>query len=69
MERVIIIVTWFIVFMGVSTFLLDMVSTPNTIENLLGVAIFIVVLYLSFKTKCLTGIKFKKNDRRESKER
>lgn len=69
MKKIIILVVWFVMFMGVSTWSLSMISAPNTVENLLGVAILIVVAYLSFKTECLTRIKFKKDDRGESEER
>lgn len=56
MKKIIILVVWFIVFMGVSTCSLNMISAPNTIENLLGVAILVIVAYLSFKTECLTNL-------------
>lgn len=34
MKKIIIPVVWFIVFMGIATASLDMISAPDTIENL-----------------------------------
>lgn len=41
---------------------LDMISEPNTIENILGLIIGYVVVFVSIKTKCFTNIKFKKKN-------
>lgn len=39
---------------------LDMISEPNTIENIIGLIIGYVVIFVSVKTRCFTSIKFKK---------
>lgn len=41
---------------------LDMVSVPNTIENIIGCIIVFLTVYVSIKTKCFTNIKFKKKN-------
>jgi hypothetical protein len=40
-----------------------MVSSANTIENLIGVFGIAAILVLSHKTKYLTAIKIKKNEK------
>ena len=67
MKKGLILVVWFVVFMALLTGSLSLISAPNTIENLLGVVILAVTVALSIKTKCLTEIRFKKNDRGEDK--
>lgn len=41
---------------------LDMVSVPNTIENIIGCIIVFLTIYVSIKTQCFTNIKFKKKN-------
>lgn len=54
------IAVWFIIFVALLTLGLGMMSTPNSVENVLGFLLIVVIFYLSIKTKCLTIIKFKK---------
>lgn len=42
---------------------LGMMSTPNSVENVLGFLLIVVIFYLSIKTKCLTTIKFKRDEK------
>lgn len=56
------ILIWFITFMFLISMCLDMISEPNTIENILGLIIGYVVVFVSIKTKCFTNIKFKKKN-------
>lgn len=53
------ILIWFITFMFLISMCLDMISEPNTIENILSLIIGYVVVFVSIKTKCFTNIKFK----------
>lgn len=53
------IAVWFILTMYLITLGLDMVSTPNTIENIIGFIIVFLTVYTSIKTKCFTNIGFK----------
>ena len=53
--------------MALLTGSLSLISAPDTIENLLGVVVLAGTVALSIKTKCLTEIRFKKNDRGEDK--
>lgn len=54
------IAIWFILFMALLTLGLNMVSEPNTIENVIGFFIIVAIVLISIKTKCLTLINFKK---------
>ena len=56
MKKGLILVVWFIVFMALLTGCLNLISAPNTIENILGVVILAGTVALSIKTKCLTNL-------------
>lgn len=56
------VAVWFVIFIILLTLGLEMISAPNTIENVIGFFMAVATLYLSVRTKCLTTIKFKKND-------
>lgn len=51
---------WFVIFIILLTLGLEMISAPNTIENMIGFFMVVAILYLSTKTKCLTTIKLKR---------
>ena len=59
-EAVVKVAVWFVVFIILITLGLEMISVPNTIENVIGFLMVVTVLYLSIRTKCLTIIKFNK---------
>ena len=46
--------------MALLTLGLNMVSEPNTIENVIGFFIIVAIVLISIETKCLTLINFKK---------
>ena len=54
------VAVWFVVFIILITLGLEMISAPNTIENVIGFLMVVIVLYLSIKTKCLTTIKLER---------
>ena len=54
------IAIWFVLFMALLTLGLNMVSEPNTIENVIGFFIIVAIVLISIETKCLTLINFKK---------
>lgn len=56
------VAVWFVIFIVLLTLGLEMISAPNTIENVIGFFMVVATLYLSVRTKCLTTIKFRKND-------
>lgn len=56
------ILIWFIIFMFSISICLDMISEPNTIENIIGLIVGYLVIFISIKTKCFTNIKFKKKN-------
>lgn len=51
------IAVWFIIFVALLTLGLGMMSTPNSVENVIGFFMVVATLYLSVRTKCLTAIK------------
>ena len=53
------VAVWFVIFIVLLTLGLEMISAPNTIENVIGFFMVVTVLYLSVRTKCLTIIKRK----------
>lgn len=55
---------WFVLFMCVLDLGLDMISKPNTIENVIGFFIVIIAVIISIKTNCLTKIELRKHEKR-----
>ena len=51
------VAVWFVIFIVLLTLGLEMISAPNTIENVIGFFMIVATLYLSIRTKCLTAIK------------
>lgn len=54
---------WFVIFIILITLGLEMISAPNTIENVIGFFMVVATLYLSVETKCLTTIKLRKHEK------
>ena len=54
------VAVWFVIFIILITLGLEMISAPNTIENVIGFFTIVATLYLSIKTKCLTTIKLER---------
>lgn len=61
--KYILLTIWFAVVMFVLTIGFNMISANNTIENLIGFFMIVIFTLISFKTKCFTYIKFKKNEK------
>ena len=61
-RRILIVVLWFVLFMLMLNVSLSMISTSNSIENVIGFLILVATTFISIKTRCLTTIKFRKND-------
>ena len=59
-EAVVKVAVWFVIFIALLTLGLEMISAPNTIENVIGFFMVVAILYLSIKTKCLTTIKLER---------
>lgn len=59
-EAVVKVAVWFVIFIILITLGLEMISAPNTIENVVGFFVVVAASYLSIRTKCLTIIKFNK---------
>ena len=63
MDKVIVkVAVWFVVFIILITLGLEMISVPNTIENMIGFFMIVATLYLSIRTKCLTAIKLERKN-------
>ena len=61
MDKVIVkVAIWYVIFIILITLGLEMISAPNTIENVIGFFMIVATLYLSIKTKCLTTIKLER---------
>ena len=61
MGKVIVkVAIWFVIFIILINLGLEMISAPNTIENVIGFFMIVATLYLSIKTKCLTTIKLER---------
>lgn len=54
------VAVWFVIFIVLLTLGLEMISAPNTIENVIGFFMIVTILYLSVRTKCLTAIKLER---------
>ena len=59
-EVVVKLAVWFVIFIILLPLGLEMISAPNTIENVIGFFMVVAISYLSVKTKCLTAIKLKR---------
>ena len=62
-STVIKLAVWFVLFIALLNVGLEMVTVPNTIENVIGFFIVVFMVIISIKTKCLTTIKFKKHEK------
>ena len=61
MGKVIVkVAIWYVIFIILINSGLEMISAPNTIENVIGFFMIVAILYLSIKTKCLTTIKLER---------
>lgn len=54
------VAVWSVIFIVLLTLGLEMISAPNTIENVIGFFMVVTILYLSVRTKCLTAIKLER---------
>ena len=61
--KFIVLIIWLVLFVAAMNFCLDMVSSANTIENIIGALGVGAAIVLSHKTKCLTAIKIKTNEK------
>ena len=56
------LVVWVILFIILLNVGFSMITMPDTIGNVIGFFIVIAIVVITIKTRCLTIIKFKKND-------
>jgi hypothetical protein len=65
MSNLIKIPIWFICFVLVLNFALDMVNESSTVANIIGILVAVFAVYVSVKTECFTNINLKKNKTNE----
>lgn len=63
LEKVFLVVFTLLVAMGVIGFGFDLLSEPSTIANIIGVILILVTIYVTIKTKCLTTLFKKQNEK------
>lgn len=63
MSTVIKVIVWFICLILSTDAGLTLINETSTIANIVGVAVIVTVVAISIKTKCLTTIKFKNNEK------
>lgn len=56
MRTVAVVIIWFVLAMILSTLAFDMISEPSTISNLVGIAILVITIVISWETRCFTKI-------------
>lgn len=56
MRTVAVVIVWFVLAMILSTLAFEMISEPSTISNLVGIAILVVTIVISWETRCFTKI-------------
>lgn len=61
--KIIMFTVWIMLFVFIIDLCLNMVSSANTVENIIGVFGIVITVVLSYKTKCLTTIKIKKHEK------
>lgn len=54
------IAVWFIMLMGFINVSFHMMSQANTIENVVGFFLLVLIFLVSYKTKCFTTINLKR---------
>ena len=59
-KAVVKVAVWFVIFIILITLGFEMISAPNTIENVIGFFMVVAISYLSVITKCLTTIKLER---------
>lgn len=60
MKAIAKVAVWSVIFIVLLTLGLEMISAPDTIENVIGFFMVVATSYLSVRTKCLTAIKLER---------
>lgn len=68
MSTIIKVFVWFLCFMGILEVGASMMTKPNTVEAMIGVAIIVLFLILSWKTLFFTKIHVQFNKSKKEKE-
>ncbi len=54
------LVIWVVLFFSLINLGLEMISKPNTVENVIGFFIVVAIVVITIKTKALTTLKIRK---------
>lgn len=57
-KKILLVAVWLVVSLTVVSLLCEMLSTSNTLANMLGFVLMIAYALLSFKTRLFTKFKF-----------
>ena len=63
LEKVFLVIFALFTAIGVVSFGFDLLTEPNTMANIIGVILILVTLYVTIKTKCLTTLFKKSNEK------
>lgn len=55
--EVLLFVIWFIVMVFTLNGCLSMITAANTIENIVGIFLMVIILFVSYKTRCFLNIR------------
>ena len=62
MNKVIKIAVWLVLIIWGINQSFNMISQANTVENVVGFFLLVLIFLVSYKTKCFTSIKMKKKN-------
>lgn len=63
MKNYYLLIIWFLLTFGIIDISFTFINASDTILNILGIVIVAIWIGVSFTTKCLTNLKFKKNEK------
>lgn len=63
-KKILLVAVWLVVSLTVVSLLCEMLSTSNTLANMLGFVLMIAYALLSFKTRLFTKFKFNNKNKK-----
>ena len=64
-RKILLTVLWAVVALFAIDIAFRLVSAPDTLANVIGVAVLALVVIISIWTKCFTNLKFKKHNEKD----
>lgn len=65
-KKILLVAVWLVVSLTVVSLLCEMLSTSNTLANMLGFVLMIAYALLSFKTRLFTKFKFNNKNKKSN---